>query len=185
MSLAGRAAIVGVGETPFFRGAEQSPVELMLDAAFAALDDAGIAPGEVDGLCPPPGFTSAEELSANLGLADVAFSATSAMGGASSLAAIRNAAMAVSSGVAKCVLVVVGWNGYSWLRPRPGTVAPRHGLAITSAQDVVTDVLVPQGSIAPPQFYARDRPGVHRASWYHRRRRRRARADDAGSCRGT
>lgn len=38
--------------------------------------------------------------------------------------------------------------------PREGVPVPRHGLALTSAQDVVTDVMVPQGAIGPPQFYA-------------------------------
>jgi acetyl-CoA acetyltransferase len=49
---------------------------------------------------------------------------------------------------------VVGWNGYSWLRPREGVPTPRHGLALTSAQDIVTDVMVPQGAVSAAQFYA-------------------------------
>lgn len=148
------AAIAGVGETPFFRGAPKLPVELMLDATLAALDDAGLRRSDIDGICPPPGFTSAEELATNLGIVDLGFSATSSLGGASSIAGIRNAAMAVAGGAATCVLVVVGWNGYSWLRPREGVPVPRHGLALTSAQDIVTDIMVPQGAIGPPQFYA-------------------------------
>lgn len=148
------AAIVGVGETPFHRGSPHLPVELMLEASLAALDDAGLDRTDIDGICPPPGYTSAEELAVNLGVTDLAFSATSSLGGASSIAAIRNAALAVRGGAASCVLVVVGWNGFSWLRPREGVPVPRHGLALTSAQDVVTDVMVPQGAIGPPQFYA-------------------------------
>lgn len=154
MSATQRAAIVGVGETPFHRGSPRLPVELMLDASLAAIEDAGLDRSDIDGICPPPGFTSAEELAVNLGIVDLAFSATSSLGGASSLAGIRNAALAVRGGAATCVLVVVGWNGYSWLRPREGVPTPRHGLALTSAQDVVTDVMVPQGAIAAPQFYA-------------------------------
>jgi acetyl-CoA acetyltransferase len=52
------------------------------------------------------------------------------------------------------VLCVVGWNGYSWLRPRDGVPTPRYGMALSSAQDVVMDVMVPAGAIGPPQFYA-------------------------------
>lgn len=148
------AAIAGVAETEFYRGSRRLPVELMLDASLAAIADAGLERSDIDGVCPPPGYTSAEELAVNLGLVDVGFSATSALGGASSIAGIRNAAIAVSTGLASAVLVVVGWNGYSWLRPRDGVPVPRHGLALTSAQDVVTDVMVPQGAIGPTQFYA-------------------------------
>ncbi len=154
VSVNGAAAIVGVGETPFFRGSPELPVELMLDASLSALADAGLDASDVDGICPPPGWTSAEELAANLGVADLAFSVTSSMGGASSVAAVRNAAMAVATGMAECVLVVVGWNGYSWLRPREGVPMPRHGLAVGSAQDVVIDLMVPQGALSPTQFYA-------------------------------
>lgn len=126
----------------------------MLDASLDAIEDAGLSPDQIDGLCPPPGYTSAEELATNLGIVDASFSATSALGGASSVAAIRNASLAVAGGAATAVLVVVGWNGYSWLRPRDGIPVPRHGLAMTSAQDVVTDVMVPQGAVGPAQFYA-------------------------------
>ena len=150
----GAAAIVGVGETPFHRGSASLPVELMLEAALAAIADAGLEPADIDGICPPPGYTSAEELAINLGIVDLAFSATTAVGGASSVAGVRNAALAVAGGAATNVLVVVGWNGYSWLRPRDGVPVPRHGLALTSAQDVVMDVMVPQGAVGPPQFYA-------------------------------
>ncbi|MFN8050758.1 MAG: hypothetical protein U0Q22_04950 [Acidimicrobiales bacterium] len=162
----GGTAIVGVGETEFHRGSPRLPVELMLEASLAALADAGLTPADVDGICPPPGYTSAEELAVNLGVVDLGFSATTTVGGASSVAAVRNAALAVAGGAATCVLAVVGWNGYSWLRPREGVPVPRHGLALTSAQDVVTDVMVPQGAMSAPQFYApvanryRDRYGI-------------------------
>ena len=49
-SIRDAAAIVGIGETPFARRLEASEKRLAVQAILAALADAGIDPGEVDGL---------------------------------------------------------------------------------------------------------------------------------------
>lgn len=145
---------MGVGETEFLRGSPRLPVELMLEASQRALDDAGLAAADLDGILPPPGYTTVEELAVNLGVPDVAFSATVHMGGASSVAAVQAAAMAVASGVATTVLVVVGWNGYSAFRPREGVPTPRRGFDANAVGDTVLDLYVPYGAQSAAQFYA-------------------------------
>jgi acetyl-CoA acetyltransferase len=150
---AGRVAISGIAETAYERPSAQLPVELMLDASAAAIADAGLEPGDIDGIVPPPGYTTVEELAANLGVPDVRYSSTAHMGGASSCAGIVHAATAVAAGVADAVLVVVGWNGYSAFRHRPDARRPRRGIDGSAVADTLVDFYLPYGARAAAQFY--------------------------------
>ncbi len=151
--LRGQAAIVGIAETEYLRGADELPVEMMLRVAQEAIADAGLTVADIDGVVPPPGYTTVEELAANLGIPSVGYSATVHMGGASSVAAVQNAAIAVAAGVAEHVLVVVGWNGYSAFRHRPGARTPRRGMDANAVADVLVDFYLPYGARSAAQFY--------------------------------
>jgi len=117
-----KACIVGVGATGFCRGegSGKSLHGLQLEAALAALADAGLRAGQVDGIMPFPNLGTAEGFAASLGCENLRFATTVNMGGAAPVASLGVAAAAVSSGLADYVLMPAGWNGYSG--PRAGAI---------------------------------------------------------------
>ena len=154
MNLVGQAALVGVGETDYLRGSDRHVCDLILEAAMAAIVDAGMEPPDIDGVIPPPGFLSTEEIAAHLGIPDVAYHVSVLMGGASPTAALQTAAMAVTSGVAHAVLVCMGWNGYSALRPRPDAQPTTRRMNVGPMGEAVKNVYGPYGLFSPAQQYS-------------------------------
>src|SRR3546814_14304423 len=120
----GSTALVGVGETDYVRGSELHVCDLILDASMAAITDAGLTPADIDGIIPPPGFMSTEEIAANLGITDVAYHVSVLMGGASPTPSLQTAAMAVEAGLAAPALVPLGWTGDSARQPTPPPPPP-------------------------------------------------------------
>jgi len=102
-----RTAIVGIGQTAFGKGLEDSELSLACQAISMALDDAGIAPAEVDGLVAFSMEDGREvEVARNLGLGDVTFFGQVGYGGGAGCGTTGHAALAVASG--QCD-VAVAW----------------------------------------------------------------------------
>ena len=111
-----KAAIVGTGETEYSKNSGMSNLALLLQAAVRAIDDAGLSPKDIDGIIPGIMGVAAEDIMSNFGTNDLRYTVTVHMGGASAVASLQSAAMAVATGVASNVLCVTGWNGYSGMR---------------------------------------------------------------------
>lgn len=148
-----QAAIVGIGETDYVKGTPRTAVDMMLEAARIAIADAGLKASDIDGMVPPPIYTSSEELAANLGIPVLRYASTVHMGGASPTTAIQNAAIAIAAGVCDTVLIVLGWNGYSALRRKAGQAQTRP-MGMTTLSTTMRGFYIPYGVTAPVQMYA-------------------------------
>jgi acetyl-CoA acetyltransferase len=102
-----RVAIVGIGETAFAKRLEASEKRLACEAILAALDDAGIAPSEVDGFASYTMETTDEvEIAANVGAGDVTFFGQVGYGGGAGPGVVGLLAMAIAAGQCR---VGVAW----------------------------------------------------------------------------
>jgi acetyl-CoA acetyltransferase len=149
LSLAGACAIAGIGNTAYTRGTDKTTLDLHIEAALAALADAGLTAADVDGVLPSASAgRTAEDFICNLGLRDIAFAPTAHMGGASLLSSIQNACLAITAGVASCVLVVAGRRGYSGERVSAGTYV------IEPLMASVAEFEWPLGNVGAAQWFA-------------------------------
>jgi len=154
-SLKDRACIVGVGESEFSRGTKRTDLQLTLEASLNAIADAGLTPHDIDGIVGPPIGSPAEHFAANLGIEDLRYAVTVHTGGAASVTGLQSAAMAVAFGVARNVLVPMGWLGYSAMRV--STSGRREGGAAGGGGPLgstISEWYLPYGASVPVQWYA-------------------------------
>src|SRR5437867_2202255 len=110
--LRGAAAIVGLGITPQGKVYGNTPLGFAVDAVRLALDDAGLARGDLDGLLLNPGLAwndlgmGSFQLQQAMGLRDLRLSATINLGGASACAMIQHATQAIAAGMCSTVACV-------------------------------------------------------------------------------
>lgn len=108
-TLRGKVAIVGIGETPYYRHGKSPDPEfkLALKAILAACADAGIDPRRIDGFASYSNDRNEpSRLAAALGLPELRFSNMQwGGGGGGGSGAVGNAAAAVATGMADCVVV--------------------------------------------------------------------------------
>ena len=152
-ALCNEVCIVGIGQTPFVRGSADAslPLRLELQAAEAAIADAGLRNRDIDGILPFYGLSIAEEFAVNLGIRDLSYQATSHVGGAGPGASLANAANAVSTGLAKYCLITGGWYGFSGKRVRQIVVQDPKSM---SGGLNARDYYFPHGLTAPVQWFS-------------------------------
>jgi len=149
-TLKGRVAIVGVGETPYYKHGQSPDAEfkLALKAILAACQDAGLDPRAIDGFASYSDDRSdPTRLAAALGLPRLR---TATMqwggGGGGCCAAVANGAAAIATGQADCVVVF-----RSLAQGQYGRFGQTAGGGTVSGE---RSYLVPYGVLSPPQRFA-------------------------------
>ncbi|MCB0994442.1 MAG: thiolase family protein [Acidimicrobiales bacterium] len=149
MSLSDRCVIAGVGNTAYTRGTERTTLDLHLEASLKALADAGLTTDDVDAVYPSAvAGRHAEEFVMNLGLRNLRYATTVHLGGASLIASVLNACMAITSGIATCALIPAGRRGYSGERVSTGQIVPE------GVMDSTTEFERPLGNLVAVQWFA-------------------------------
>lgn len=82
------------------------------------------------------------------------YAVTVHQGGAGSAASLQNAVTAIAAGLATTVLVTLGWNGYSALRPRPDARPTGRRLELAGLQEAAATFYAPYGLRSAAQWYS-------------------------------
>src|SRR5262245_66453414 len=114
--LSDRACIVGIGQTDYSKASGRSGQALALQAARAAIADAGLQCRDIDAILPYVLGPTADEMAAQLGISDLRYSSIIKMGGATFVACLETAALLIDNGIARNVLVFCARNGRSGTR---------------------------------------------------------------------
>lgn len=145
MDLSG-AAIVGIGRTAYRRQSGRTGISLAAEAVRVALDDAGLAPTDVDGMtCFSTGDPATpHRVSHAIGLDEIGWTVNTYAGGNQVALVIANAAAAIITGQADVVVVY-----------RVLDAGVRYG-KVTDAVEVggVEQFSAPHGYLVPPQWFA-------------------------------
>lgn len=148
--LSGRAAVAGIGATEFSKDSGRSELRLAVEAVRAALDDAGLTPGDVDGLVTFTMDTSPEITVAQAcGMGDLSFFSRVHYGGGAACATVLQAALAVAAGVAEVVVCYRAFNERSGRRFGAG-VQHRE----PSAEGAALGWALPFGLLTPASWVA-------------------------------
>ena len=150
--LSGKAAIAGIGATEFSKNSGRSELRLAAEAVLAALGDAGLAPGDVDGMSTFTMETNPENMVARtLGIPELKFFSRIPHGGGGACAPVQQAAMAVATGIADVVVCYRAFNERSGVRFGQG---PPPAKTAATTENEYRSWINPYGLLTPAQHIA-------------------------------
>jgi acetyl-CoA acetyltransferase len=150
ISLRDEAAIAGIGLTEFSKDSGVSELALAAQCVSAACADAGLDPGEIDGLVSYTLDSTDEiELARAVGAGDLTFFSKINYGGGAAVGTIAQAAMAVATGQATTVVCYRAMNGRSGKRMGQGISGD-----ITTSDLIHWSWYMPYGMLIPGSWIA-------------------------------
>jgi acetyl-CoA acetyltransferase len=146
-----KCAIVGIGSTDFSRNSGRSVLTLACEATLAALADAGLDVGDVDGIvrCEHDEVRP-NDLAEALGTENLTFWSSVGTGGAAPCAMVAQAVGAILSGQARTVVAFRSLNGRSGRRFGQGAGS----LRTVGGGGTYDEFFVPYGLQIPGQMFA-------------------------------
>ncbi|GAA3425044.1 lipid-transfer protein [Streptosporangium sandarakinum] len=165
VSFSGSTAVAGIGATEFSKQSGRSELRLAAEAVFAALDDAGLDPSDVDGLVTYTQDANDEiAVAREVGIGDLTFFSRVHYGGGAACGTVMHAAMAVATGVAETVVCYRAFNersGRRYGRPDPGLGGAPSSLGLEMSWHVPHGLMTPAAWVA---MFARRYMHVHGAT---------------------
>ena len=145
-----KAVIVGMGNTPFSKDSGVSELSLAVQAIKTALDDAGLRPGDIDGMATFTMDTNDEiEVARALGAGELTFYGRSHYGGGAATGILHQAVMAIATGMAETVVCYRALNGRSGHRYSEGVSGE-----ITTTDAIHWGWYMPYGLLTPASWVA-------------------------------
>jgi acetyl-CoA acetyltransferase len=150
-----RCAIAGIGETAYSKASGMSDLALAVTACEAALADAGIDAGEVDGIVRNDFDTvTHNELADALGAQNLTYWGINGAGGSAAPAQVAQAVAAIESGQASTVIVFRALNGRSGADRYGQTRRAIDGPPQVGGGSTYDEYFLPYGLAAAGQAYA-------------------------------
>lgn len=153
--LSNAIAITGIGESEYSEGGGNQAESLIFDACERAIDDAGLTPGDIDGIVTEskmtPGTVAPGDLNETLGL-DLQFSTAIGRVGGGTVASPIVAAQAIENGLAEHVIC---YFGVDWASEREQKGGYEGGpYSYHTQQPLKANIEVPFGWVNQPVYLA-------------------------------
>ncbi len=147
-----RAAIVGIGATEFSKDSRRSELSLAVECIKSALDDCGLAPTDIDGMCAYTMENNPDvSILRSLGGRELKWFSRVHYGGGAACGVVLQACAAIAAGIAEVVVVYRAMNERSFQRLGAGI---QNQPALPTTESAHFSWYAPFGLLTPASWVA-------------------------------